>query len=148
MLVGPGGAAARWVISTGKKVVCIADKTNNASGVMVWVLTGMVGVTMTVVGFFGSRLVNTVDTTESAIYSVKEVQAAQGEILKGLQRDQERTEREAEELKKEVGRLKDENAVLKGKLSIPLTLNSTKAAPSRGGFFYGKIKAKRHPTLT
>ncbi|SNY85090.1 hypothetical protein SAMN06272785_3117 [Serratia sp. JKS000199] len=88
----------------------------------------MVGVTMAVVAFFGNRLVNTVDTTESAIYSVKEVQAAQGEALKGLQRDQERSEREAEELKKEVGRLKDENAVLKGRLNIPLTLNSTKAA--------------------
>ncbi|WP_274844723.1 hypothetical protein [Serratia marcescens] len=128
MLVGSSGAAARWVISTGKKVVGIADKDNNASGVKVWILTGMVGVTMAVVAFFGNRLVNTVDTTESAIYSVKEVQAAQGEALKGLQRDQERSEREAEELKKEVGRLKDENATLKGRLNIPLTLNSTKAA--------------------
>ncbi len=95
---------------------------------MVWILTGMVGVTITIVGFFGSRVVNNVDATQSAIYSVKEVQAAQGEALKGLQRDQERSEREAEELKKEVGRLKDENAALKGRLNIPLTLNSTKAA--------------------
>lgn len=120
---------------------------NTASGVKVWVLTAMVGVTMTVVSFFGSRLVNTVDTTESAIYSVKEVQAAQGETIKGLQRDRDRAEREVEQLKQQVDRLKDENAVMKGKLSIPLTLNSTKAAP-RGGFFYEKIKAKCHPKLT
>lgn len=120
---------------------------NSASGVKVWVLTGMVTMTIAVVSFFCVRMVNTIDETESAVHAMKEVQAAQGEAIKGLQRDRDRAEREAEQLKQKVDRLKDENAVMKGKLNIPLTLNSTKAAP-RGGFFYVQIKAKCHPKLT
>ncbi|OJT41505.1 MULTISPECIES: hypothetical protein [Serratia] len=123
------------------------DNDNSASGVKVWVLVGMVALTISVVSFFCVRMVNTIDETESAVHAMKEVQAAQGEVIKGLQRDRDRTEREVEQLKQQVDRLKDEHAVMKGKLSIPLTLNSTKAAP-RGGFFYGKIKAKPHPKLT
>lgn len=115
------------------------DNGNSASGVKVWVLVGMVTLTISMVSFFCVRMVNTNDATESAVHTMKEVQAAQGELIKGLQRDRDRTEGEVEKLKQQVDRLKDENAALKGKLNIPLTLNSTKAA-HRAAFFMEKLK--------
>ncbi|HFK7187610.1 TPA: hypothetical protein ACG0BA_003280 [Serratia odorifera] len=124
-------------------MIHIEENDNTASGVKVWVLTSMVVFTMSIVTFFGNRTVNTIDKTESEVHTLKEVQAAQGETIKGLQRDRDRAEREVEQLKQQVDRLKEENAAIKGKLSIPLTLNSTEAAQS-GGFFCVKIKAKLH----
>lgn len=93
----------------------------------------MVGLLMTIVSFFAVRTVNTVDETKAAVQSVKEVQASQGEAIQGLQRDRDNADKEIERLRNQVDRLKDENATLKAKAGIPLTLNTR---PPSGGFFY------------
>lgn len=92
----------------------------------------MVGLLMAIVSFFAVRIVDTVDETEAAVHSIKEVQASQGEVIKGLQRDRDNTNKEIERLRDQVDRLKDDNAALKAKVGIPLTLNSE---PPSGGFF-------------
>lgn len=113
------------------KEFLIEASENSASGVKVWILIGMVGLLMTIVSFFTVRIVNTVDDTESAVQSIKEVQASQGEAIKGLQRDRDNANKEIERLRDQVDRLKDDNAILKAKVGIPLTLNSE---PPSGGF--------------
>ncbi|WP_222890326.1 conjugal transfer protein TraF [Enterobacter sp. C2] len=92
----------------------------------------MVGITISIVGFFGSRLVNQVDEMDKSLQTTREVQASQGEIIKGLQRDQDSANKEIERLRDQVDRLKDDNATLKAKAGIPLTLNNE---PPSGGFF-------------
>lgn len=91
----------------------------------------MVGLTISIVGFFGSRLVNQVDDMDKALQTSREVQASQVEINKGLQRDIDNNGKEIEKLKSEVDRLKETNAVLKAKAGIPLTQNHK---PPKGGF--------------
>lgn len=110
----------------------IEASDNSASGVKVWILTTMVGLLMAIVTFFAVRIIDTVDETEAAVHSMKEVQASQGEIIKGLQRDQDNANKEIERLRDQVDRLKDDNANLKAKAGIPLTLNNE---PPSGGFF-------------
>ncbi|HDR2892292.1 TPA: hypothetical protein I4G69_003157 [Enterobacter asburiae] len=92
----------------------------------------MVGLLMAIVSFFTVRIVNTIDDTDAAVQSIKEVQASQGEAIKGLQRDRDNASKEIERLRDQVDRLKDDNAILKAKAGIPLTLNSE---PPSGGFF-------------
>jgi len=111
----------------------IEASDNSASGVKIWILMAMVGLLMTIVSFFAVRTVNTVDETKAAVQSVKEVQASQGEAIQGLQRDRDNADKEIERLRNQVDRLKDENATLKAKAGIPLTLNTR---PPSGGFFY------------
>lgn len=110
----------------------IEASDNSASGVKVWILIGMVGLLMAIVSFFTVRIVNTIDDTDAAVQSIKEVQASQGEAIKGLQRDRDNASKEIERLRDQVDRLKDDNAILKAKAGIPLTLNSE---PPSGGFF-------------
>ncbi|MHA0960843.1 hypothetical protein [Enterobacter cancerogenus] len=110
----------------------IEASENSASGVKVWILTAMVVLLMTIVSFLTVRLINTVDETEAAVQASKEVQASQGEVIKGLQRDRDNTDKEIERLRNQVDRLKDDNAALKAKAGMPLTLNSE---PPSGGFF-------------
>jgi len=93
----------------------------------------MVALLMAIVSFLTVRLINTVDETEAAVQSVKEVQASQGEVIKGLQRDRDNTDREIERLRNQVDRLKDENAALKAKVGIPLSSNTK---PPSGGFSF------------
>ncbi|EQB9979648.1 conjugal transfer protein TraF [Enterobacter hormaechei] len=116
----------------------IEASENSASGVKVWILTAMVVLLMSIVSFLTVRLINTVDETEAAVQSVKEVQASQGEVIKGLQRDRNNTDREIERLRNQVDRLKDENAALKAKVGIPLSLNTK---PPSGGFFVSADRA-------
>ncbi|GEM_PF-758682 len=111
----------------------IEASENSASGVKVWILTTMVGLLMAAVSFFAVRIINTVDETEASVQTIKEVQASQGEAIKGLQRDRDNADKEIERLRNQVDRLKEDNAILKAKAGIPLTLN---ARPPSGGFFY------------
>lgn len=115
------------------KVHFIDDTPNTASGTKVWVLNFMVGVTMLVVGFFGTRLINQVDDIDRSHQTTREVQAAQSEIIKGLQRDLERNGQDIEKLKSEVGSLKESNAELKAKLKVSSELDTSKVAD--GGLF-------------
>ncbi|HCQ9188172.1 TPA: hypothetical protein OMJ77_000049 [Klebsiella pneumoniae] len=117
------------------KEFLIEASDNSASGVKVWILTAMVVLLMAIVSFLTVRLINTVDETEAAVQASKEVQASQGEVIKGLQRDRDNTDKEIERLRNQVDRLKDDNAALKAKVGIPLTLNSE---PPSGGFFVSK----------
>lgn len=87
---------------------------------------------MAAVSFFAVRIINTVDETEASVHTIKEVQASQGEAIKSLQRDRDNADKEIERLRNQVDRLKDENAILKAKAGIPLTLNTR---PPSGGFF-------------
>ncbi|EIV2971699.1 hypothetical protein G9G39_00250 [Cronobacter sp. EKM101R] len=96
-------------------------------------MTAMVGLLMTIVSFFAVRIVDTVDETEAAVHTLKEVQASNGEAIKGLQRDRDNANKEIERLRDHVDRLKDENAQLKAKAGIPLSLNHK---PPTGGFFF------------
>ncbi|EHG7891568.1 conjugal transfer protein TraF [Citrobacter braakii] len=114
------------------KEFLIEASENSASGVKVWILTAMVGLLMAIVSFFAVRIVDTVDESEANVQILKEVQASQGEVIKGLQRDRDNTNKEIERLRNQVDRLKDDNAALKAKVGIPLTLNSE---PPSGGFF-------------
>lgn len=114
------------------KEFLIEASDNSASGVKVWILTAMVVLLMAIVSFLTVRLINTVDETEAAVQASKEVQASQGEVIKGLQRDRDNTDKEIERLRNQVDRLKDDNAALKAKVGIHLTLNSE---PPSGGFF-------------
>ncbi|VUS89156.1 hypothetical protein SB6422_02787 [Klebsiella huaxiensis] len=98
----------------------------------------MVVLLMAIVSFLTVRLINTVDETEAAVQASKEVQASQGEVIKGLQRDRDNTDKEIERLRNQVDRLKDDNAALKAKVGIPLTLNSE---PPSGGFFVSAIRS-------
>lgn len=88
----------------------------------------MVGALMIIVSFFAVRMVNTIDSTESSVQAIKEVQASQSEILKGLQRDRDNADKEVERLRNQVDRLKDDNAELKGKLKVSSSLDTSKAA--------------------
>ncbi|WP_392421365.1 hypothetical protein [Edwardsiella piscicida] len=110
----------------------IEASENSASGVKVWILTAMVGILMAIVSVFANRIVNKVDSTETAVQTIKEVQASQGEVIKSLQRDRDNASKEVERLRDQVDRLKEDNAILKAKTGIPLTLNSE---PPSGGFF-------------
>ena len=123
-------------IFTIHKEFLIEASDNSASGVKVWILTAMVVLLMTIVSFLTVRLINTVDETEAAVQASKEVQASQGEVIKGLQRDRDNTDKEIERLRNQVDRLKDDNAALKAKVGIPLTLNSE---PPSGGFFVSVV---------
>ncbi|MEL4869624.1 hypothetical protein AAEU41_12365 [Pantoea agglomerans] len=98
----------------------------------------MVALLMAIVSFLTVRLINTVDETEAAVQAVKEVQASQGEVIKGLQRDRDNTDREIERLRNQVDRLKDENAALKAKVGIPLSSNTK---PPSGGFFVSAARS-------
>jgi hypothetical protein len=120
-------------IFTWYKEFPIEASENSASGVKVWILTTMVGLLMAAVSFFAVRIINTVDETEASVHTMKEVQASQGEVIKGLQRDRDNADKEIERLRNQVDRLKDDNAILKAKAGIPLTLNSE---PPSGGFFH------------
>ncbi|EMJ4790381.1 conjugal transfer protein TraF [Raoultella ornithinolytica] len=120
------------------KEFLIEASDNSASGVKVWILTAMVVLLMAIVSFLTVRLINTVDETEAAVQASKEVQASQGEVIKGLQRDRDNTDKEIERLRNQVDRLKDDNAALKAKVGIPLTLNSE---PPSGGFFVSAIRS-------
>lgn len=113
------------------KVIDIDDTPPSVSKNLVWALTFMVGLTISIVGFFGNRLVNQVDDMDKALQTSREVQASQVEINKGLQRDIDNNGKEIEKLKSEVDRLKETNAVLKAKAGIPLTQNHK---PPKGGF--------------
>lgn len=88
----------------------------------------MVGMTIAIVSFFAVRLVNTIDSTEASVNAIKEVQARQEEKITGLQRDRDNAEKEVERLQNQVERLKDDNAVLKGKLKVSSSLDTSKAA--------------------
>ncbi|WP_312154084.1 hypothetical protein [Atlantibacter hermannii] len=94
----------------------------------------MVALTIGIVSFFAVRLVDTIDSTEASVNTIKEVQARQEERITGLQRDRDNAEKEIEKLKDKVDRLKDENADLKGKLKISSSLKTSKLP--KGGFFY------------
>lgn len=83
---------------------------------------------MVIVSFFAVRMVDTIDSTETSVQTIKEVQASQGEIIKGLQRDRDNADKEIEKLKNQVDRLKEDNAVLKGKLNVSSPLDTSKAA--------------------
>lgn len=115
-------------------MIRIENDDSTASGVKVWVLTAMVLLLMTIVSFFCVRMVNTIDGTENDVHTIKEVQATQGEIIKGLQRDRDNADREIERLRDQVDRLKDDNAELKGKLKTTSTLSTSEAA--NGSLFY------------
>ena len=78
------------------KEFLIEASDNSASGVKVWILTAMVVLLMAIVSFLTVRLINTVDETEAAVQASKEVQASQGEVIKGLQRDRDNTDKEIE----------------------------------------------------
>ncbi|EIH4402091.1 hypothetical protein [Escherichia coli] len=111
----------------------IDETPNTASGTKVWVLNFMVGITMLVVGFFGTRLINQVDDIDKSLQTTREVQAAQTEIIKGLQRDLDNKGQDIEKLKNDVDRLKEINAELKAKLKVSSTLDTSKVAD--GGLF-------------
>lgn len=128
MPTGSNDAAARWVPLTGIRIIPISSTEETASGVKVWVLTGMVALTIGIVSFFAVRLVNTIDSTEASVNTIKEVQARQEEKITGLQRDRDNAEQEIEKLKDKVDRLKDENAELKGRLKVSSSLDISKAA--------------------
>lgn len=98
----------------------------------------MVGITIAIVSFFGSRLVNQVDEMDKALQATREVQASQTEIIKGQQRDIDNNGKEIERLRNQVDRLKDDNAALKAKVGIPLTLNNK---PPSGGFFVSALRS-------
>ena len=93
----------------------------------------MVALTIGIVSFFAVRLVDTIDSTEASVNTIKEVQARQEERITGLQRDRDNAEKEIEKLKDKVDRLKDENADLKGKLKVSSSLDTSKLP--KGGFF-------------
>lgn len=99
----------------------------------------MVGLLMAIVSFFTVRIVNTVDETDSTVQTIIEVQASQGEAIKGLQRDRDNANKEIERLRDQVDRLKDDNATLKAKAGIPLTLHSK---PPSGGFLIFASRAR------
>ncbi|WP_204315934.1 hypothetical protein, partial [Enterobacter hormaechei] len=65
------------------RCLSIDETSNTASGTKVWALTIMVGITIAIVSFFGSRLVNQVDEMDKALQATREVQASQTEIIKG-----------------------------------------------------------------
>ncbi|ECE7174345.1 hypothetical protein FYX40_23785, partial [Salmonella enterica subsp. enterica] len=88
---------------------------------------------MLVVGFFGTRLINQVDDIDKSLQTTREVQAAQTEIIKGLQRDLDNKGQDIEKLKNDVDRLKEINAELKAKLKVSSTLDTSKVAD--GGLF-------------
>lgn len=113
---------------TGIRIIPISSTNDTASGVKVWVLTGMVALTMGIVSFFAVRLVDTIDSTENSVNTIKEVQARQEERITSLQRDRDNAEKEIERLKSQVDRLKDDNAELKGKLKVSSSLDTSKAA--------------------
>ncbi|HDL7944506.1 TPA: hypothetical protein PXP79_001803 [Yersinia enterocolitica] len=83
---------------------------------------------MAIVTFFGQRMVSQIDTTEKDVNTVKEVQAAQGENIKSLQRDRENTDSEIKRLRDQVDRLIQENAEIKGKLKTSTSVSTNKAA--------------------
>lgn len=83
---------------------------------------------MVIVSFFAVRMVDTIDSTETSVQTIKEVQASQGEIIKGLQRDRDNADKEIERLRNQVDRLKDESAEIKGKLKVSSSLDTSKAA--------------------
>lgn len=91
---------------------------------------------MLVVGFFGTRLINQVDDIDKSLQTTREVQAAQTEIIKGLQRDLDNKGQDIEKLKNDVDRLKEINAELKAKLKVSSTLDTSKVAD--GGLFCSK----------
>ncbi|EKN3500141.1 hypothetical protein ACQIBV_004399 [Yersinia enterocolitica] len=93
-----------------------------------WVLNALVVVLMAIVTFFGQRMVSQIDTTEKDVNTVKEVQAAQGENIKSLQRDRENTDSEIKRLRDQVDRLIQENAEIKGKLKTSTSVSTNKAA--------------------
>ncbi|WP_409250158.1 hypothetical protein, partial [Enterobacter hormaechei] len=117
------------------RCLSIDETSNTASGTKVWALTIMVGITIAIVSFFGSRLVNQVDEMDKALQATREVQASQTEIIKGQQRDIDNNGKEIERLRNQVDRLKDDNAALKAKAGIPLTLNNK---PPSGGFLVSR----------
>lgn len=108
-------------------------KKETASDVKVWILNVMVGITISVVGFFGSRLVNQVDEMGKSLQAALEVQASQSEIIKGLQRDNDDKGKEIEKLNSDVEGLKESNAVLRAKSGIKVSYN---VKPCSAGFFY------------
>lgn len=93
-----------------------------------WVLNTLVVMLMAIVTFFGQRMVNQIDATEKDVNTVKEVQAAQGESIKSLQRDRENTDSEIKRLRDQVDRLIQENAEIKGKLKTSTSTSTSKAA--------------------
>ncbi|HBQ7269830.1 TPA: hypothetical protein L8R51_004150 [Klebsiella pneumoniae] len=127
------------------KVHFIDETPTTASGTKVWVLNFLVGVTMLVVGFFGSRLINQVDDIDKSLQTTREVQAAQTEVIKGLQRDLDKNGQDIEKLKNDVDRLKEINAELKAKLKVSSTLDTSKVAD--GGLFLFLI-SKPAPRLS
>lgn len=128
MPIDSDDAAARWVVKTGIRITPISSTNETASGVKVWALTAMVVVLMAIVSYFGSKVMDTIDSTEASVNTIKEVQARQEERITGLQRDRDNAEKEIEKLKDKVDRLKDENADIKGKLKISSSLDTSKAA--------------------
>ncbi|WP_161784566.1 hypothetical protein [Citrobacter braakii] len=114
------------------KEFLIEASENSASGVKVWILTAMVGLLMAIVSFFAVRIVDTVDESEANVQILKEVQASQGEVIKGLQRDRDRAEKELERLRDQVDSLKEDNALLKAKKGIRTSYTHK---PPKGGFF-------------
>lgn len=79
-----------------------------------------------------------------ALQATREVQASQSEIVKSQQRDIDNNGKEIERLRNQVDRLKDDNAALKAKAGIPLTLNSE---PPSGGFFVSVVSCATTATL-
>ncbi len=77
----------------------------------------MVAVLMAIVGFFSVRIIYKVDDMNDKLSTMKEAQAKDSEVISGLQRDRERSEREFERLKNQVDSLKENNAVIKAELS-------------------------------
>ncbi|WP_433647462.1 hypothetical protein [Kosakonia pseudosacchari] len=70
---------------------------------------------------------------DKSLQTTREVQAAQTETIKGLQRDLDKNGQDIEKLKSEVDRLKETNAELKAKLKVSSTLDTSKVAD--GGLF-------------
>ncbi|EJF31715.1 hypothetical protein A936_08983 [Enterobacter sp. Ag1] len=111
-----------------------------------WALLFLVGITISVVGFFGSRLVNQVDEMNRSLQSSREVQASQAEIIKSQQRDIDNNGKEIEKLKSELDRQKENNAEIRGKLKLSSQLDTSKAAP-RAAFLFVLIPNPGTPSF-